>query len=325
MAVKEQPALERSLGDIPAWMVILAVAVAVALAEWRRPLGITAASLTSLIIASCALGAGSAFYRHLRKREHLAVMCTAMIHMLLFSAAGAVLSYLLAREGGALWDDRFQAWDRALGFDWLGYARFVDSHVWIATPFRIAYASLIPQIVVIVLALGFTRRMLELRSVIFAAMLCGTIVILLSPLFPAVSNFVHLGLSPADFRNVNPWAGYTHLADYEALRSGAMGPIDLKKMQGIITFPSYHAGLATVTLWGFTQCPSKVLRWGGATIALATIAATPVDGGHYLVDVIAGVAIALASIVAARRIVPWAMRVPVRSSPFRRLRAAPAQ
>ena len=317
--------MERSLGDWPGWIVIVAVAVAVGVAEWHSPLAVTAASLTSLIIASCALGAGSAFYRHVRRREHLAVMCTAMIHMLLFSAAGAVLSYLLAREGGALWDDRFQAWDRALGFDWLGYARLVDSHVWIATPFRIAYASLIPQLVVIVLALGFTRRMLELRSVIFAAMLCGTIVILLSPLFPAVSNFVHLGLSPADFKNVNPWAGYTHLADYEALRGGAMGPIDLKAMQGIITFPSYHAGLATVTLWGFTLCPSKWLRWGGATVALTTIAATPVDGGHYLVDVLAGVAIALVSIAAARTIVPAAMRTIVRTSPSRRLRAAPAR
>lgn len=317
--------MDRSLGDWPSWVVIAVVAAAVAIAEWRSPLAITAASLTSLIIASCALGAGSAFYRHVRKREHLAVMCIAMVHMLLFSAAGAVLSYLLAREGGALWDDRFHAWDRAIGFDWLGYARFVDAHAWIATPFRIAYASLIPQIVVIVLALGFTRRMLELRSVIFAAMLCGTIIILLSPLFPAVSNFVHLGLSPADFKNVNPWAGYTHLADYEGLRNGTIGAIDLKAMQGIITFPSYHAGLATVTLWGFTQCPSKLLRWGGSLLALTTIAATPVDGGHYLVDVLAGVAIALACIAAARTIVPAAMRAPIRSWPSRRLRAAPAQ
>jgi membrane-associated phospholipid phosphatase len=245
--------------------------------------------------------------------------------MLLFSAAGAVLSYLLAREGGPLWDARFEAWDQALGFDWLAYARLIDSHSWIALPFRLAYASLIPQIIVLVLALGFTQRVRELRSVILAAMLCGTTTILLSPLFPAVSNFAHLGLSPADFRNIDPWAGYTHLADYQALRNGTMEAIDLPKMQGIITFPSYHAGLATVTLWGFLKSSSKLLRWSGAAVALTTIAATPVDGGHYLVDVIAGIIIALASIVAAKTSIFAAMQVPVKAWPFRRSRAAFAQ
>jgi len=317
--------LERSLGDWPAWIVILAILAVVAFAEWRMPLAVTPSSLTTLAIACCTLGFGNAFYSHVRKRENLAAMCTAMNHMLLFSATGALLSYLLARAGGTLWDDRFQAWDRALGFDWLAYVRLVDAHAWIAAPFRIAYASLIPQIIVIVVALGFTSRLLALRSVIFAAMLCGTITILLSPFFPAVSNFVHLGLTTGDFRNVDPWAGYTHLADYEGLRNGTLGAVDFKKMQGIITFPSYHAGLATVTLWGFMQCPTKLLRWGGVTLALSTIAATPVDGGHYLVDVLAGMAIAIASIAVTRTIIPAAMRAQVRPWPSRRLRAAPAQ
>lgn len=323
--MSNEPAYGQSAGDVPAWIVIIILLLGVMIAEWRSPLGIAASGLTSLAVACCALAIGTIFYRQVRRREHFAVMCIAMIHMLLFSAAGAVLSYLLAREGGALWDARFEAWDKALGFDWLAYARLVDSHAWIALPFRLAYASLIPQIIVIVLALGFAQRLRELRSVILAAMLCGTVTILLSPLFPAVSNFVHLGLGPADFRNVNPWAGYTHLADYEALRNSTLATMDLPKMQGIITFPSYHAGLATVTLWGFLQSEVRILRWSGAAVALTTIAATPVDGGHYLVDVIAGVAIALASIFAAKRFVSAAMQAPLKSSPFRRLRAVPAQ
>ncbi len=31
-------------------------------------------------------------------------MCVSLSQVILFSAAGSILSYLLAREGGALWD-----------------------------------------------------------------------------------------------------------------------------------------------------------------------------------------------------------------------------
>lgn len=237
-------------------------------------------------------------------------MCVSLNQILLFSAVGSILSYLLAREGGALQDDLLTRWDRSLGFDWLAYVQWVDGFAPLVLLFKLAYASLVPQIILIVIVQGFSGRIGLMRQTILAAMLCGTITILLSPLWPAESNFVHLNLKITDFRNIDPYAGYIHLAHFEALRNGSLTHLSLKDAQGIITFPSYHAGLAMVTLWSFWKTPW--IRWPGIAVALLTIAATPVDGGHYLVDVIAGCAIATASIAVAKRAAAWCA-FPVRS------------
>ncbi len=105
-----------------------------------------------------------------------------------------------------------------------------------------------------------------------------------------------------------------------------MSQLDLSLMQGIITFPSYHAGLSAVTLWGFWTSGVRWLKWTGPVVALATIVATPVDGGHYFVDVLAGVVIAAVSILVAAKAVRWTPAWPrLTALPFRRSHAASGQ
>ena len=306
-----------------AWLVIAGLVLGVCLNQTLAPLPIAISSLAGLALAVLVLGAAILFYRRVRVRPNFAASCAALIHALVFSAAGSILSYLLARRGGSFWDDRLTQWDHALGFDWLAYVRFVDSHAWLTLVYKVAYGSLIPQMILVILTLGFSGKLDQLRAVMLAAIVSGTVTVLLSPLFPALSNYVHLGLGPEEFRHVDPFAGYVHLADMEALRHGTMTVLHLSKMQGIITFPSYHAALALVMLWGFWISRVRIVRWAGAALALTTIAATPVDGGHYLVDVLAGLAIAAASILAARRMIFFTLRLPsLRASSSRRSRAA---
>ncbi len=305
-----------------AWALIGALATAVGALQLRSPLPIAPGSLMALATACAALGCTAMFYRRVRVQENFAIICTGLMQVLLFSAVGSILSYLLAREGGALWDNRLEVWDAALGFDWLAYVRLIDAQGWLVAPVRWAYASLVPQIIVLVLALGFSLQIAELRRLILAAMLSGTITILLSALFPAVGYYVHHGLTAADFEHIRPWAGLVHETDFTALRNGTMTALRLTEMQGIVTFPSYHAGLATVTLWGFWVSRHAWLRWPGAAVALATILATPIDGGHYLIDVLAGIAVGMVAIAASRWAICWRPEGLVKSSPSRRSRAA---
>ena len=317
---------EFQTSDAAGWALLLLLALGLLAVQLTAPLTIDPASLIKLAVAGSTLVAAALFYRWRRPNPAFAAMCFGLTQVLLFSAMGALLSYALARNGGALWDESFARWDRALGFDWLGYVRWVDQSELIATTYRYAYASLVPQVVVLVIVLGFTLRLALLRAVLAAAMISGTSIVLLSALFPAESNFVALGLKAEDFTHVNPFAGFSHYPHLVALREGTEFVIRLPEMQGIITFPSYHAGLATVTLWGFVRSGIAPLQWLGGLTALLTILATPVDGGHYVVDVLAGIGIAAASILAARQAVRWSPALrPIRPSPFRRSRAASGQ
>ena len=312
----------RQSGDFAAWSLLAGLGCAIILLQMWSPLGLDLAGLASLALACTGLTAAALFYVFVRPRAQFATMCLSLMQVLLFTSLGALLSYLVAREGGVLWDETFSRWDRAIGFDWLAYVRLIDSSAVAVTTLRIAYGSLIPQMIAVVLILGFSERTDALRATMLAAMVSGTITVLLSPLFPAVSNFVYLGVSAADFRHVNPSAGFIHMAHFNALRDGSLTAIGMSDMQGIITFPSYHAALAAVTCWGFWQSKVAAVRWAGCGIAVLTIVATPVDGGHYLVDLIAGIAVAVASMALANRAIYWRFPVPVTASPFRRSRGA---
>ena len=249
-------------------------------------------------------------------------MCIALSQVLLFSAFGEILSYLLARNAGPLWDPTFTSWDQALGFDWFRLICWVDAHRMMAAPLGVAYSSLIPQVIIVILALGFANRLDELRIFMLAAMICGTVTILLSPLFPALNQFAYQQIAPASFPNLNVASGYRELRDLQSLRSASMSSLRLRDLQGIIAFPSYHAGLAAITLWGFWKSKIEWIGWPGAVLALTTILSTPVDGGHYLVDVIAGLSVAGCSLVVAHSAIFWRFPALLRASPFRRSRAA---
>lgn len=279
------------------WLLLAFNVLAVLALELRQPLAIDVPGLAVTFLATIALGGTAMFYTRWRPNRNFSAMSVGLMQILLFSGVGALLSYLLAREGGALQDNMLERWDLALGLDWLAYVRWADQYPWLVHTYTLAYVSLIPQIIIIVLVQGFSGRLLLMRQTLFAAMLCGTITVLLSAVIPSIGKFIHLGLTPKDFVNVNPFAGYLHLEHYTALRNGTLTTLSLPDMKGIITFPSYHAGLAAVLLWSFARTPW--LRIPGVLLAATTIAATPIDGGHYFVDVIAGIAIAALSIVTA--------------------------
>lgn len=246
---------------------------------------------------ACALLAG--YYRVFRTETKLADALDCMGQVMAFMITGVLLSYLAATLSFREQDALFYALDRSLGLDWLAYLKAIDARPWLGTTFGFAYASILPQIVILVIALAFSGRGDAARIMVFAMMLSALVSIAISGLMPAVAMFVHLGLTPADYPNLNPGAAFVHVSDIKALRSGAPFLVDLSKAEGIITFPSYHAAVALLMLLaGWTH---PVLRWPFLIINLLMIAATPIDGGHYFIDVFAGLGLALLCHVAARR------------------------
>jgi hypothetical protein len=123
------------------------------------------------------------------------------------------------------------------------------------------------------------------------------ITILISVFVPAIGNYQSLGLTAAEVPNVNMIA-FLHLQhDIPQVRDGSLRYLELFKLAGVIAFPSFHAVSAVLFAWAFA--PVRV--WGPVALVLngLMLASTPVLGGHYLVDVVGGIALAVASIAFA--------------------------
>lgn len=295
---------------------LIAVVGAVALI-WMHVVGLRLewASASGTVLACAALAMGAAFYRCRRPDERLATSLACTAQLIAFSTAGALLSYAVARTGGALWDDTLLSWDRALGLDWRAYLAFVDARPRLGLVLSLAYRSIMLQILGAVLVLGFSGHLAACREFVLAMIVAALASILISAAMPAMAMFVHLGLNGAqDYPHLAPAAAFVHVADLAGLRDGSLRVVGLDRLEGIITFPSFHAALGVLFIRAFWRV--RWTRWIGLTLNVAMIAATPIDGGHYFVDVIAGIGIAAASIAVASRLCTVNGRAHARPEPM---------
>ena len=308
-------------GDDAAWLAVASLVLPICALQLYDPFRLHWNSLLLPGAFIAVLAAAAFVYRHQRPDEKIVAMVVALQQLVLFTCLGILLSYMVAARGGAYWDARFQQWDAALGLDWRAYLDLVNAHPLLGRVYNLAYASLMPQMIAVILALGLSGRLLALRMVVLGAILSGTATILISGLTPGMANYIQLGLGPQDYPNLDPVAPFLHVSDLAAVREGTLRAVSLESMQGIITFPSYHAALATVFAWGFLRSPAWV-RWPGLALAALTMLATPIDGGHYFVDVFAGMALGALGLAIA----PWLVRVEMpRWSPAPRLRTSPSR
>lgn len=276
------------------WLLILAVAVFTAAQMHASGLALDAASTLTPVLSCVGLELLASFYSAWRPEPRFAASLSGLAQIIAFSACAAPLSYAVAATDGSLWDGTLAAFDRSLGLDWLAYLHGLNDHPWIGRVLSLAYQSLMPQLALMVIVLGLSGRLSTVREFVLAFVIAGTVSVVLSGLLPALGTYKHFGLRPGDFPALNPTAPYLHLAHLMGLRDGTFRVVSLSHIQGIITFPSFHAAAGVLLIRYFWV--SRITRWPGLALNAALIAATPIDGGHYFVDVGGGVLIAVLSI-----------------------------
>jgi hypothetical protein len=121
-----------------------------------------------------------------------------------------------------------------------------------------------------------------------------------SALVPAIGVFQQIGVDPAQFANIDPRAYLAQQRDLGPVRDGLLRELDLLNLAGIVTFPSFHACSAVLYAWALW--PVWWARPVGIIANGAMLASTPVDGGHYFIDLIAGIAVAIVAIAVARAV-----------------------
>jgi hypothetical protein len=247
----------------------------------------------AILLAVIILGALRLFYTSVRPNAGIALMATLGCFLVLFTDAVAIIDYVLV----GLWplplqDARLSAADAALGLDWMSLYRFTSASQWFNRASNIAYNLLGPELILLLLllvGLGQARQAVLLwrRFAVTALVTVG-----LGLLIPAAGPFA--------FHHLPVAASTGYVVQYAALRDGSLRLIDLAHAEGLVSFPSFHACLTVVCAAGARGLgPARFVFY---LLNLLIVIASPMIGGHYFVDIFAGLLLGgLASLARAAR------------------------
>jgi hypothetical protein len=242
-------------------------------------LAVVLSFLTPLIFPRC--------WRSVRVRS----MLLTYVALIVFSNFSAALGYFLVTTDAPLVDATLSRWDIALGFDWVGYCRWIQQHPWADLWLKYGYKSFIVQFPLMVIYLSLTRRFRPLSD------FCGGMVV--SMLITHVSSWFYPAAGAGKYYASQLAVDMSGLSDFEPLRSGALRTVDPTALQGLISIPSYHTVLAVLFTCAFWRTR---LAWPVLLVNISMILATPKFGGHYVVDVITGAMTVAVSIALWRKI-----------------------
>ena len=192
-------------------------------------------------------------------------------------------------------DDTLQHFDGLLGADWYGYATWLGNHPALQPIIRFPYSTTTASAYFVFLALALSGRLeraVEFGSLLFLAAFFTVIV---AGFFPAEAAMVR-HMDKALLAMFHGDAGVYHLDALRALRGPAPVRLDILSLPGLATFPSFHtiAGVLIVH-----ACRGVWYALAPATLWTALmLLATPVYGGHYFVDILAGFVVAAVVIAA---------------------------
>lgn len=214
------------------------------------------------------------------------------------SLMGAVATYPVAGLSRGFVDGTLERIDLALRFDWLAWYEAVAAHPMLQVVGHIAYQSIYLSPAILFAWFAWQGRRADARAFLSAYWLAAFVTIALFGAMPAEGPFALLWHRHIPYM---PDSGLWQPELIPALRHHAVHAIDLGELRGLVSAPSFHT--AAAVLYIVTAWPIRRLRWPLLGLNVAMLASTPVEGTHYLVDMLLGAlvaAVALTAVAALR-------------------------
>ncbi len=247
-------------------------------------------SVLKVIAASAFCGLVAYTYRTWRPMRAFELVCTETAVLLAFTAAAAPLSYLVTSLARPLIDAELIGFDAALGFDWSAYVGYFSERPLLGMICSVIYLTTLAQVALAVIVLGLMGKTERTQQFVSAVMLGALVCIVVSGILPSAGALATTRPPDSFWGSHHPVVDLAYKQTFFDLRSGAERFISLDKMKGMIAFPSYHGTLSALLILAFF----RVGHWFWPVLVLNALIlmATPVEGGHHLVDVIGGIAVA---------------------------------
>ncbi len=217
----------------------------------------------------------------------------------LLALMGAVASYPIAAMTRGFHDAVLQRIDVMLHFDWLAWYRLVAATPVLQSLGLAAYRSIYLTPAILLATFAFTGDRVAAHRFLATFWLTAVGTLILYAFMPAVGPFSYLWHHPIAYM---PESEQWQQGLIPALRAHTERVVDLGHLRGIVSAPSFHAAAATIYIAAAWRMPR--LRWPVVAMNAAMLLSTPVEGTHYLIDILLGTMVALAAIGALHRIMP---------------------
>jgi hypothetical protein len=211
---------------------------------------------------------------------------------------GIVASYAVAAQSVGYVDNQLAWLDSRLGFDWGAWYAFVVAHPVFRVAGRIAYANIYLSPLVILGWFAMTGQKREARIFIAAFWLAVVLTLVAFVLIPAKGPLAAMWQGPIPYM---PSSALYQAELIPQLRSHGLQQIHVEALQGVVCAPSFHA--ASGVLFIAAAWRAAPLRWPLLAVNVLMLLATPVEGTHYLVDIIMGAAVAIVALGATHLLV----------------------
>jgi hypothetical protein len=265
--------------------------------DWR-----SSGAMTYYAVCTVAVGVRLGLARSpVRAWRALAHFAEYAIVFMLIGLLGAVGSYPVSAASHGFYDPALQAIDEALHFNWLAWYALVSAHHGLQVAGRVAYETIYYTPAAILGFFAWTGRRREAHTMLATFWIAAAITLATFWFMPAVGPFAYL------WHGTAPYMPASELWQPElipAMRHHAMHVIDLGQLRGLVSAPSFHT--AAAVLYIVIAWPYRALRWSVLIVDVAMLLSTPVEGTHYLADMLAGVAVALTSL----GVIAWLERLP---------------
>lgn len=232
-------------------------------------------------------------------RIGLALICTGLFPV--FSWSIVMFNYLMMPTVNPPIDKTMIWLDSLVGYHWPDIIAWAAANPMLNDIFRYAYMSTIPQIGLLIIVLGLSGRARQLHVMMVSITITSVLAVVFWGYFPS-HGAKSLFTLPAEIELMaNPIVTTEYGRDL--LRMAAEGPglISPASVKGLIAFPSYHAVLAFTAVYSMRGVRGLFPIY--VVLNLLIIPATPLHGGHHLIDVFAGLALfALGTVLAEKTV-----------------------
>ena len=221
---------------------------------------------------------------------------------------GAIASYPVSAMTSDFVDEGLAQADALLHFDWVAWYQLVAAHRSLQIIGTALYQSIYASPAILLGWFAWSGERGAARRFLAAFWVSAALALMLFRFMPAVGPLATLWHGPMPYV---PESGLWMDQMIPELRLHMVHVIDLGALRGLVSAPSFHT--ASAVLYIAAAWPYRTLRWPLLALNVGMLLSTPVEGTHYLIDMILGAAVAGVGLGLVAALSDWLSRRPVQA------------